>query len=107
VRIRYSRNASADLAEIFAYIAHDNPRAAQAVVVRVEEVVARLAHFPGSGHISDIPGVRVASLVRFPYSIYYTVEDGELLILHVRHGARRPPAFHEHAQPFIPETAEK
>ena len=100
MRIRYSLNASTDLAEIFAYIASDNSKTAYAVVERVEEVVARLALFPGSGHPSDVPGVRIAPLVRFPYSIYYTVESGELLILHVRHGARLPPAFHEQPLPF-------
>ena len=69
MKVRYSRNASTDLAEIFAYIAGDSPKAARAVVRRVEEVVARLALFPGSGHLSDVPGVRIAPLIRFPYSI--------------------------------------
>lgn len=106
MRIRYSLNASMDLAEIFAYIASDNPKAASAVVGRVQEVVARLALFPGSGHLSDVPGVRIAPLIRFPYSVYYAVEGDELLVLHIRHGARRTPAFHEQAQPFIPEIAQ-
>jgi plasmid stabilization system protein ParE len=100
VRVRYSESASADLAEIFAYIARDNPKAANAVVRRVEEVVSRLALFPGTGHGCDLAGIFVAPLVRFPYTIYYAVERGELMILHVRHGARRPPAFHEPVRPF-------
>jgi plasmid stabilization system protein ParE len=100
VRVRYALSATADLADIFAYIARDNPKAAHAVVERVEHVVARLALFPGSSRLSDVLGVRVAPLGRFPYSIFYTVEGDELLILHVRHGARRPPAFHEQPQHF-------
>lgn len=101
MKFRYSQNARADLAEIFAYIAQDDPRAAAAVVRRVEEVVARLALFPGTGHVCDVAGVRVAPLVRFPYSIYYKIEGGELLVPHVRHGARRPPAFHDPARTFV------
>jgi toxin ParE1/3/4 len=65
MRVRYSRNARADLAEMFAYIAKDNPVAAAAVVRRVEEVVTRLALFPGTGHGSDVAGVRVVPMVRF------------------------------------------
>jgi len=74
--------------------------AAEAVVRRVEEVAARLAMFPGTGHSSDAADVLVAPLVRFPYSIYYKVEGEELLILHVHHGARRQPQFHEAEVPF-------
>jgi len=56
--------------------------------------------FPGTGHGCDIAGVRIAPLVRFPYAIHYAIEHGELVILHVRHGARRSPAFHEPAQEY-------
>ncbi|MBV8977048.1 MAG: type II toxin-antitoxin system RelE/ParE family toxin [Alphaproteobacteria bacterium] len=101
MNVRYSLNATAELSEIFSYIARENPAAARTVVERVEQVVARLALFPGSARLSDVAGVRVAPLVRFPYSIYYKVDAGELLILHIRHGARRPPAFHEQPQPFV------
>ena len=97
MRVRYSLKASRDLAEIFSYIAGDNPKAASAVVGRVEEVVARLALFPGSGHLSDVPGVRIAPLIRFPYSVYYTVECGELLVLHVMARAAHPLSKNRHS----------
>jgi toxin ParE1/3/4 len=100
VRVRYTENATAELARIFEYIARDNPSAADAVVRRVEEVAIRLAMFPGTGHACDTAGVLVAPLVRFPYAIYYKVEGDELLILHVHHGARRQPQFHEAEVPF-------
>ena len=100
MKVRYSEAASVDLAEILAYIANDNPAAAAAVLGRVKAVAARLALFPETGRRSDVDGVRVAPLVRFPYSIYYTIENGEVLILHIRHGARLVPAFHEPAPAF-------
>lgn len=100
MKVRYSAAASADLTEILAYIAEDNPAGAAAVLQRVKAVVARLALFPGTGRRSDIGGVWIAPLVRFPCSIYYTVENGEVLILHIRHGARLAPAFHEPAPAF-------
>lgn len=100
MRVRYSENASGELHRILEYIAQENPTAAEAVARRIGAVIDRLALFPGTGHSCDIEGVLVAPLVRFPYSIYYTVEHGELLILHVQHGARQPLEFHEKAAPF-------
>lgn len=100
MRVRYTENATAEITRIFEYIARNNPAAANAVVRRVEAVVARLVVFPGTGHPCDQADVLVAPLVRFPYSIYYKVEGDALLILHVHHGARRPPQFHEPEVPF-------
>jgi len=101
VKVRYTANAKAELAAIFAYIARDNPDAADAVVRRVEEIVSRLAAFPQTSHPSDAPSVRVAPLIRFPYSVYFKIENDELLILHVYHGARRPPALNDPYRPFV------
>jgi hypothetical protein len=36
------------------------------------------------------PGVRVVPLGRYPYKIFYRVQDGVLEILHIHHAAREP-----------------
>jgi toxin ParE1/3/4 len=100
VKVRYTENASADLVRISEYVARDNPGAAAAVVKRVADVVTRLALFPGMGRSSDIAGVFVAPLVRYPYAIYYAIDGDELIVLHVHHGARLPPQFHKTAKVF-------
>jgi toxin ParE1/3/4 len=46
MKLRYERGALADLDEIFAYIAADNPEAAARLVARIEEVVGRIAASP-------------------------------------------------------------
>jgi len=38
-----------------------------------------------------MPGVRRAYIRRFRYNIFYTVEGAEVVILHIRHAARRWP----------------
>jgi toxin ParE1/3/4 len=101
VRVRYTANASAELAAIFTYIARDNPDAADAVVRRVEEVVSRLAVFPRTSHASDVPGIWVAPLVRFPYCVYFKIENEELLILHVYHRARRAPVLNDPERRYV------
>jgi len=40
---------------------------------------------------SDYPGIRVRKVRRYPYLIFYTVQDSEVRVLRVRHGARRWP----------------
>jgi toxin ParE1/3/4 len=49
MKLRYERGALADLDEIFEYIAQDNPAAAARLVVRIEEVAARIAETPVMG----------------------------------------------------------
>jgi len=100
VKVRYTENASVELTRIFEYISRDNPLAADAIVRRVEDIVAKLAQFPGIGRVSEVAGVFAIPLVRYPYTIYYAVDGGELIVLHVHHGARLPPQFHEPTPAF-------
>ncbi len=92
MKVRFSRRALAQLQEIHNYIAPFNPRAAGRAVARIEELCEKLSDFPGMGHATDQPGVRVLPVVRYPYLIFYTVlaEAEEVRILRVRHGRRRP-----------------
>ncbi len=93
MRVRYTETALREVDEIFAYIANHSVVAAAAVVERVDELVGQLSEFPYMAQETDIAGVRKFPLGRFPYVVYYTVEQNEVVILHIRHGARRPPSF--------------
>jgi len=89
MKLRYERGALADLDEIFAYIAADNPEAAARLVARIEEVTARIAASPYIGEATRKSGFR-----RFPvgnYLIVYEVGEDEVVVHYVRHGARRRP----------------
>lgn len=87
--VRYTARALGQLAEIFDYIAQDNPRAAHAVQMRIKLSIERLEDFPFAGRITDRPGVRVLTVVRYPYRIFYrTYGAGEVLILRILHAAR-------------------
>lgn len=90
MKVRVTRDAFSDLDEIFAYIAKDNPTAAADVVDRIEHVFQQLAHFPESGQKSDLEGIRRLPVTPYPYLVFYEVTATEVVIHHVRHGARRP-----------------
>jgi plasmid stabilization system protein ParE len=89
--VRYTQAALAELGDIFSYIAQYNRAAAAQVVARVEESARRLERFPQMGTPKYKPGVRMIPLRRYPFLIFYTIEADEVLILSVRHAARRRP----------------
>ncbi|MEX0590638.1 MAG: type II toxin-antitoxin system RelE/ParE family toxin [Xanthobacteraceae bacterium] len=92
MNVRYSALALAELDEILASIAAENPSAAARFAGRVQRVVLRIGRFPeGAPKISQRSEVRVVPLVRYPYLILYTVVADEVMILRIRHGARRSP----------------
>lgn len=91
MKIAYSPRAVADIASIADYLIVRSPQGALAVERRFREVVDRLAEFPGMGReLAQRSSVRVMPLGRYPYLIFYTVIENELVVLHVRHGSRKP-----------------
>lgn len=91
MKLRYAPRARTDIADIYDYIAQRNPRAATAVVRGVRATCRLLARHPRIGRVTNISGVRVLALSRYPYLIYFTIGADEVTILHVRHGARSEP----------------
>ncbi len=92
MRLRYTREALRDLDEISSYIAEQNRTAATAFLNAIAAVAQRLVQFPLSAAETEITGVRAAQVPRFPYIIFYTVEDNDGVVIHyVRHAARLRP----------------
>ena len=93
MKLRYSETALHELDEIFSYIHERNRSAAVAVVNRIERLASLIGEQPFIGHLTDEEGVRVMPVVRYPFVIFYTLNDkaDEVVILHVRHGARLQP----------------
>ena len=91
MRLVFSPRAIADLTEIANYLMARSPVGARAVERRISATVALLAQSPGAGRVLEQrPTVRVIPVARYPYLIFYTVSGHDLIILHVKHGARRP-----------------
>jgi plasmid stabilization system protein ParE len=90
MRVRYTETAQRELDDILAYIADRNFSAVSKLARRVEILLGRLAEFPYMAQVTEAGGVRRLPLVQFPYVIFYIVHEDEIVILHVRHSARRP-----------------
>jgi addiction module RelE/StbE family toxin len=92
MKVRYSETALRELDEIFAYI-YERNRSAAAVVDRIQQLTSLIGEVPLIGHLTDEQGVRMMPVVRYPFLIFYTLDDqaNEVVILHVRHAARLRP----------------
>lgn len=92
MKVSYSPRAIKQLDEIVSYIARDDELAAAAVLDRIEKLTALLGKFPAMGRPTDAGDVRIMSVPRYPYVLFYKVlqDKDEVRILRVRHTARRP-----------------
>ena len=90
-KARFSPRAVSDLQSIRAYLIRHSPRGAESVRLAIAETIALLEQFPHVGRTGAISGVRVIAVVRYDYLIYHKIDADEVMILHIRHGARRVP----------------
>lgn len=94
MKIRWLKTAIIELEDIFLYISERNQPAARKVVRRIRRASLRLRRFPLSGKETDEAGTYQLLIIRYPYAIYYAIDEDsdEVVILHVRHTARKKPA---------------
>jgi len=82
-------SALTDLEGIRRYIGNFNPDAARDMAERIIEAADSLATFPYRGRLVPGTPLRESTIAR-PYIIRYRVNPDRVVILRVRHGARRP-----------------
>jgi toxin ParE1/3/4 len=80
--------ASADLIEIWEYIAADNMDAADALIDRIDAKFQAIAAQPSMGRDRSELAPALRSLPIPPYVIFYRPMDGGIEIVRVLHGAR-------------------
>ena len=91
MKVRFTRTAQRDLAQIHAYISQDSPTVASRFVARLIESARDLADQPFAGRETDEPDARVIVAPRLRYFIFYTIAADEIRITHIRHTSRRRP----------------
>lgn|SRR5690606_505067 len=88
--VRFTRRARRDISEIYNWLVDRNPVAARQVEDFIRKASLGLAEFPMMGVPTDLAQVRRLPLVRYPYTIFYRVDDtgGFVDILRIVHGSR-------------------
>lgn len=90
MRLRLTRPASRQLEAVLQHIAKHHPQGAENVRDRLRTVMNVLVDHPFAGRVTARPQVRRIIALPYPYAITYTVADGDVVILGIRHTARRP-----------------
>lgn len=82
MRLRFTPRATQDLTAIGDYIRSKNPAAAVRVRAAILESLQMLTRFPRAGRAQTVEGVRKIVTRRYPYIVYYSVNDAaqELMI---------------------------
>jgi plasmid stabilization system protein ParE len=90
MRLRFTRQARQELEDIADHIGEQNPQAALRVRTAIIGSLQTLVLFPRIGRRQKTAGVRKLVTRRYPYLVYYTIDDAseEIVILAIRHPAR-------------------
>jgi plasmid stabilization system protein ParE len=91
MRVRYTEPAALELEASILYFCEHAPSVVVDFADNIDNAVAELLDHPYSAQETEHRGVRRKYIRRFRYSIFYTVEDDEIVILHIQHAARRRP----------------
>jgi toxin ParE1/3/4 len=90
-RVDITASAEADTAAIWDYIAQDNPEAATAFILRLEEQIGTLERYPERCPLvpeNDILGTTYRHLLFGNYRTIFKIVGVRVIILRIIHGAR-------------------
>ena len=90
MRVIWTPEAQQDRADVWDYIAHDNPRAAAWMDELFSDAAARLAEHPMLGRAGKIPGTREL-IPHENYCLVYELERETVWVLALVHTARQWP----------------
>ena len=90
MKVRWSLDGKADLADIVNYISLDNPGAALRMDAMLSAAAARLGDFPRLGRAGQMPGTR-EFFAHKHYRLVYSIVDDTIWIEAVIHTSRQWP----------------
>ena len=89
--IVWSPRATEHLAHLRAYIARDNPKAANRIAGTLLEAAERLAELPNLGRPGRVAGTRELVVPGTPYVIPFRLRGDRLEVIAVFHGRQKWP----------------
>lgn len=91
MKLHFTRRAIQDLSSIADYVYQQNPQAARRVRDSIIESLQTLVLFPRIGRQQAVKSVRKLVTRRYPYLVYYSVDETseEIVIITIQHPARR------------------
>lgn len=90
-KVKWLRTALKNLECEAEYIAEANPKAAVALVEKVQEAVTALEQYPALGRPGRVPETRELVIPDTPYIVPYRVKGKQIEILRLFHATRKWP----------------
>jgi plasmid stabilization system protein ParE len=87
MKIRYTRRALFQLDGIYDHVKGDNAAAAE-VIASTQSSIENLTQFPRLGRATDETDIYRIVPARLPYSIFYRLQDQEIIILRILRGVQ-------------------
>ena len=92
MKVVWSEAALRHLVGIYEYISQDSPGYAQRMVDRLTSKSKQAGSFPASGQaVSEYQQPNIRELLEGPYRIIYRIDQGQVVVLAVIHGASLLP----------------
>jgi toxin ParE1/3/4 len=92
VKVNLHSRAEQDLQDIKSYLVqHAGAQAAERVRLHLLGKIGRLANTPRMGRPTTNADIRILPPTRYPYRVYYAIARDVVIVLHIRHSARRDP----------------
>jgi plasmid stabilization system protein ParE len=91
MRLYFSPRATRDLTSLFLYLDARSKSGARNVMRAIHDSIQLIGEHPQAWQATNIEGIRVKSVRRYPFKVFYRVlqERDEIEIVHVRHSVRR------------------
>lgn len=93
-KLVFNSSVPDDLVNALDYYETISPTLANRFRAHVDRRLADLAKRPES-FPHDIPPIRFAKIVRFPYLIFFTIKNKHVLVLGIIHGSSEPNKWRE------------
>jgi plasmid stabilization system protein ParE len=95
MKLQLTERAADEIEAIHAYLVARSPVGARNVQLALHRTMARLVEFPLLGRAQTLPNLRKIGVARYPYNVYYLVDEPahEIIIVAVRHAARAPEFY--------------
>ena len=90
MKVRFTRRALRQMAEILDYIEARSPQGAETVKRRLQAVIGLLADHPDAGRVTNKGNLRRVVAIPYTYVIFYRSDTTGIVIHGVRHAARCP-----------------
>lgn len=92
-RYRLFSEAKDELEAAASFYESEHPGLGQDLAIEVRRLIRMIVESPYAG-LEVRPEIRRRILRRFPYSILYTMENEDILVIAIAHQSRRPGYWH-------------